>query len=101
MQPLPEQIQTAVVTGGARGLGAEICATINEELFGQLKAPAVRLGAEYAPMAYSNAIEMNQVPNAAAICAACDRTHTSVCTRIRTRGRGRASTCAALATSSA
>ena len=51
------------------GLGAEICATINEELFGQLKAPAVRLGAEYAPMAYSNAIEMNQVPNAGAIIA--------------------------------
>jgi 2-oxoisovalerate dehydrogenase E1 component len=51
------------------GFGAEICSTINEELFGQLKAPAVRLGAEYAPMAYSNTIEMNQVPNAAAIIA--------------------------------
>jgi pyruvate/2-oxoglutarate/acetoin dehydrogenase E1 component/TPP-dependent pyruvate/acetoin dehydrogenase alpha subunit len=49
------------------GLGAEICSTINEELWGQLKGPAIRLGAEYAPMAYSNAIETSQVPNAGAI----------------------------------
>jgi len=49
------------------GLGAEICSTINEELWGQLKAPAVRLGAEYAPIAYSQAIEFSQVPGAAAI----------------------------------
>ncbi len=51
------------------GLGGEICATINEELWGQLKAPAIRLGADYAPIAYSNAIEMNQVPNVGAIAA--------------------------------
>lgn len=51
------------------GLGAEICATVNEELWGQLKAPAVRFGAEYAPIAYSNAIETNQVPNAGSIAA--------------------------------
>ena len=49
------------------GLGAEICSTINEELWGQLKAPAIRLGAAYAPIAYSNAIEMSQVPNVGAI----------------------------------
>jgi pyruvate/2-oxoglutarate/acetoin dehydrogenase E1 component len=48
------------------GLGAEICSTINEELWGQLKAPAVRLGAAYAPMAYSSAIEFSQVPDACA-----------------------------------
>jgi 2-oxoisovalerate dehydrogenase E1 component len=51
------------------GLGAEICSTINEELWGKLKAPAIRLGAEYAPIAYSNAIETNQVPSAASIVA--------------------------------
>ena len=51
------------------GLGAEICSTINEELWGQLKAPAIRLGADYAPMAYSREIENHQVPNAASIAA--------------------------------
>lgn len=51
------------------GLGAEVCSTINEELWGSLKAPAIRLGAEYAPIAYSNAIESNQVPNVGAIVA--------------------------------
>ena len=51
------------------GLGAEICSTINEELWGQLKAPAGRLGADYAPIAYSNAIEFSQVPGAASIAA--------------------------------
>ncbi len=51
------------------GLGAEICSTINEELWGQLKAPAVRLGSDYAPIAYSNAIEFSQVPGAVSIAA--------------------------------
>ncbi|MDG2003387.1 MAG: thiamine pyrophosphate-dependent enzyme [Novosphingobium sp.] len=45
------------------GFGAEIASTINEELWGDLKAPAIRLGAQYAPIAYSHEIEMNQVPN--------------------------------------
>jgi len=51
------------------GYGAEICATINEELFGSLKAPAQRIGAAYAPIAYSNAIEFSQVPGGASIAA--------------------------------
>ncbi|MBU6268295.1 MAG: hypothetical protein KGN34_12190 [Sphingomonadales bacterium] len=51
------------------GLGAEICSTINDELWGQLKAPAKRLGAAYAPIAYSNAIEFSQVPMAPSIAA--------------------------------
>ena len=51
------------------GLGAEICSTINEELWGKLKSPATRLGADYAPMAYSNVIETNQVPNPGSIAA--------------------------------
>jgi pyruvate/2-oxoglutarate/acetoin dehydrogenase E1 component/TPP-dependent pyruvate/acetoin dehydrogenase alpha subunit len=46
------------------GFGAEIASTLNEELFSSLKAPAARLGAEYAPIAYSNAIETHQVPKA-------------------------------------
>lgn len=51
------------------GLGAEIAATINEELFPILKAPASRLGAAYAPIAYSREIETHQVPHAADIVA--------------------------------
>lgn len=49
------------------GFGAEIASTINDELWGDLKAPATRLGAQYAPIAYSNAIESYQVPNAGQI----------------------------------
>ena len=51
------------------GLGSEIAATINEELFDKLKAPAARFGAAYAPIAYSSIIETAQVPNAGTIAA--------------------------------
>ncbi|MDE2403642.1 MAG: hypothetical protein KGM17_02865 [Sphingomonadales bacterium] len=51
------------------GLGAEIASTINEELWSTLKSPAIRLGADWAPIAYSNAIESAQVPNAGSIVA--------------------------------
>lgn len=51
------------------GLGAEICSTINEELWGKLKAPAQRLGAAYAPIAYSRDIEFSQVPGTPSIAA--------------------------------
>jgi pyruvate/2-oxoglutarate/acetoin dehydrogenase E1 component/TPP-dependent pyruvate/acetoin dehydrogenase alpha subunit len=51
------------------GFGAEIASTINEELFSTLKAPAVRLGADYAPIAYSREIEMSQIPQAKSIAA--------------------------------
>jgi 2-oxoisovalerate dehydrogenase E1 component len=51
------------------GFGAEIASTINEELWGSLKAPAVRFGAAYAPIAYSKDIETNQVPNIQSIVA--------------------------------
>jgi 2-oxoisovalerate dehydrogenase E1 component len=51
------------------GLGAELVATINEELFSILKAPAARFGADYAPIAYSREIENDQVPNSASIAA--------------------------------
>lgn len=51
------------------GLGSEIASTINEELFRKLKAPAQRLGADYAPIAYSREIETSQIPNKARIAA--------------------------------
>jgi 2-oxoisovalerate dehydrogenase E1 component len=51
------------------GFGAELASTINEELFSTLKGPAIRLGAEYAPIAYARDIEMSQVPNAGLIAA--------------------------------
>jgi 2-oxoisovalerate dehydrogenase E1 component len=49
------------------GLGAEIATTINDELSSILKAPATRLGASYAPIAYSRDIETYQIPSAASI----------------------------------
>lgn len=49
------------------GLGGEIASTINEELFGKLKAPASRFGAAYAPIAYSSIIETAQIPNSGSI----------------------------------
>ena len=51
------------------GFGAELASTINEELFSILKGPAIRLGAEFAPIAYSKDIETNQVPHAGSIAA--------------------------------
>ncbi len=51
------------------GLGSEIASTINEELFGKLKAPAARFGAAYAPIAYSKTIETAQIPHAGTIAA--------------------------------
>ena len=51
------------------GLGSEIAATINEQLFSKLKAPASRFGADYAPIAYSQEIEISQMPNPNSIAA--------------------------------
>ncbi len=51
------------------GLGSEIASTINEQLFSQLKAPASRFGAAYAPIAYSKTIETAQIPSAGSIAA--------------------------------
>ena len=39
------------------GAGAEIAAVVNEELFGQLKAPIRRVGAPFCPVPFSNALE--------------------------------------------
>jgi 2-oxoisovalerate dehydrogenase E1 component len=49
------------------GFGAELASTIGEEVFSKLKAPVGRLGADFAPIAYSREIEMNQIPNARSI----------------------------------
>jgi pyruvate dehydrogenase E1 component beta subunit len=45
------------------GVGAEIASRINEELFGELAAPVRRVGAGYAPVPYSSALEPNHLPN--------------------------------------
>ncbi|RJF91236.1 alpha-ketoacid dehydrogenase subunit beta [Sphingomonas cavernae] len=39
------------------GPGAEIAATVNEELYGKLKAPVRRLGAPYSPVPFSKPLE--------------------------------------------
>ena len=51
------------------GFGAEIASTINEELHHVLKGPAVRFGADYAPIGFAREIETNQVPHAKSIAA--------------------------------
>lgn len=51
------------------GFGAELASTIGEELFRELKAPVGRLGAGYAPIAFSREIEMSQIPSAEQIVA--------------------------------
>lgn len=51
------------------GFGGELASTIGEELFSTLKAPVGRLGADYAPIAYSKDIEMAQIPQAKSIAA--------------------------------
>jgi acetoin:2,6-dichlorophenolindophenol oxidoreductase subunit beta len=45
------------------GVGAEISARINEELFGQLKAPVQRLGSRNSPVPFSKPLESAFVPN--------------------------------------
>ena len=39
------------------GAGAEIAATVSEELFGKLKAPVRRVGAPFCPVPFSSALE--------------------------------------------
>ena len=49
------------------GVGAEIAAVVNEELFGELKMPVRRLGGAFAPVPYSKPLEDAFAPNAARI----------------------------------
>jgi pyruvate dehydrogenase E1 component beta subunit len=52
------------------GVGAEIAAVINEELFGQLKKPVKRLGGTFSPVPYSKPLESAFAPNADVILTA-------------------------------
>lgn len=47
-------VQEAVLTCG---FGAEVAATVAEEMGGQLKAPVKRLGSPRAPISYSRPLE--------------------------------------------
>lgn len=52
------------------GVGAEIAATIQETLFGELKAPVRRVGAAFCPVPFSRPLEQAFTPGEAAIEAA-------------------------------
>ena len=52
------------------GVGAEIAARINEELFGQLSARVERVGAHFSPVPFAKELEAGFVPTQARIEAA-------------------------------
>jgi len=52
------------------GVGAEIAATIHEELFGELKAPVRRLGGPYSPVPFSKPLENGFLVQPEAVIAA-------------------------------
>jgi acetoin:2,6-dichlorophenolindophenol oxidoreductase subunit beta len=52
------------------GVGAEISAVLNEELFGRLKAPVKRLGGAFCPVPFSKPLETGFAPQTAEIEAA-------------------------------
>jgi pyruvate dehydrogenase E1 component beta subunit len=56
------------------GFGAEVAAIIQEELFGQLAAPVVRVGASYTPIPQAKAIESAALPQSSDIADAVRRT---------------------------
>jgi pyruvate dehydrogenase E1 component beta subunit len=56
------------------GVGAEIAALLHEHLFGQLKAPVQRIGANQSPVPFSKALEAAFVPQQAGIEAAIRKT---------------------------
>jgi acetoin:2,6-dichlorophenolindophenol oxidoreductase subunit beta len=49
------------------GFGAEVASVINEELFGQLAAPVLRVGARYAPIGSAATLEAAVMPSAGTI----------------------------------
>jgi pyruvate dehydrogenase E1 component beta subunit len=63
------------------GPGAEIAATINEELFGELAAPVTRLGAAFTPIPSASVLEAAHSPDASRIADAVRHT----LTRVRSR----------------
>jgi len=56
------------------GPGAEIAATLQAELFGELVAPVERVGARFVPMPAAPALEAQIYPSPARIVAAARRT---------------------------
>lgn len=52
------------------GVGAEISAMINEELFGQLQAPVQRIGGYHCPVPFAKSLESEFIPHAGRIEAA-------------------------------
>ncbi|HZU79793.1 MAG TPA: pyruvate dehydrogenase complex E1 component subunit beta [Acidimicrobiales bacterium] len=52
-------LHEAVVTGG---FGAEVAARLQEELFGELAAPVLRVGAEPVPVPYAKGLERRMLP---------------------------------------
>jgi acetoin:2,6-dichlorophenolindophenol oxidoreductase subunit beta len=59
------------------GFGAEVAATIHEELFGQLAAPVARVGATYTPIPQAKPIETAALPQPSDIADAVRRTMSS------------------------
>lgn len=55
------------------GFGAELAATVGQELFGQLRAPVLRVAAPDTPVPFAKNLEDAFVPGAAAIVDACTR----------------------------
>jgi acetoin:2,6-dichlorophenolindophenol oxidoreductase subunit beta len=49
------------------GFGAEVASVINQELFGQLAAPVLRVGAAYAPIGSASTLEAAVMPSATTI----------------------------------
>jgi pyruvate/2-oxoglutarate/acetoin dehydrogenase E1 component len=56
------------------GVGAEIAALLHEHLFGDLKAPVQRVGANHSPVPFSKTLETAHVPQPATIEAAIRKT---------------------------
>jgi pyruvate/2-oxoglutarate/acetoin dehydrogenase E1 component len=63
-------VHEAVTFGG---LGAEIAAQVQDAAFDHLDAPVMRVGAPYAPVPFSPALENAYVPDRASIVAGCRR----------------------------
>ena len=55
---------------GSAGFGAEVASLINEELFGQLAGPVLRVGARFAPIGSAPTLEAAVMPSASAIAGA-------------------------------
>jgi len=60
------------------GIGAEIASTLNERLFGRLKAPIVRLGGAFCPVPFAKPLETAFAPQAANIADAARHSLTPV-----------------------